>query len=237
MSKEFEDYIKDNLTTNDSVNGGRKLKTDLDASAITIGTVKLEDAGGTNVATVKAASTAPLTTDTSLVVAINPNAPLPSGENHLGSIGGNTFSLSVTQVTSATTYSAGDSVGGKVTLTNAVRISGGTGILNSIMVIDKDNQSAPLDILIFDSDPSAATITNAATFVFSTSISKLIAKIPIATTDYTTFDTISVAQIGGIGRIIKANGSANLYAAVVTTGTPTYTTTSSIIVNYGLLQD
>lgn len=39
---------------------------------------------GTTGATVKAASTAPVSTDTSVVVALNPNAPLPTGSNTIG---------------------------------------------------------------------------------------------------------------------------------------------------------
>ena len=40
-----------------------------------IGSVKLMDTAGTNVGTIKAASTAPVATDTSLVTALNPNSP------------------------------------------------------------------------------------------------------------------------------------------------------------------
>lgn len=50
----------------------------LQVSTAIIGLVKLSD--GTNVATVKAASTAPVATDTALVVAISPNSVLPAGQ-------------------------------------------------------------------------------------------------------------------------------------------------------------
>src|SRR5712664_767774 len=45
------------------------------AGANTIGNVKIVDTAGTNLGTVKAASTAPVATDTSLVTALNPNSP------------------------------------------------------------------------------------------------------------------------------------------------------------------
>lgn len=161
----------------------------------------------------------------------------PSGENHIGSIGGNTFTLAVTQTTNASAYEAGDAVGGKVTITNAMRVSGGTGVLQSIQVIDKGNQKAALEILIFDSDPSAATITDDTAFAYSTDITKQIARVSIAASDYVTIDSKATASIGGLSRIVQASGSTNLYAAVVTTGTPTYTSTSDIIVTFGILQD
>jgi len=161
----------------------------------------------------------------------------PAGENFIGLVGGKTFSLAVTQTTNASAYEAGDAVGGKITITNAMRVSGGTGMLQSIQVTDKGNQKAALEILILDADPTAATITDDTAFVYSTDISKQIARIPVAAADYVTINSIATASIGGIGKTLKASGSTNLYAAVVTTGTPTYTSTSDIIVTFGILQD
>lgn len=162
---------------------------------------------------------------------------LPAGENHIGSIGGNTFTLAVTQTTNASAYEAGDAVGGKITITNAMRTSGGTGILQSIHLIDKANQKAAMELLIFESDPSAATITDDTAFTYSTDISKQIARIPIATADYVTINSIATVNLGGLSKVLKASGSANLYAALITTGTPTYVTTSDIIISFGILQD
>jgi len=54
-----------------------------------IGNVKIVDTAGTNLATVKPASTAPVATDTSLVTALNPNSP------GIIATGGSTTALSV----------------------------------------------------------------------------------------------------------------------------------------------
>jgi hypothetical protein len=58
---------------------GSQFHTDLTSPIVagsnTIGNVKLVDTAGTNLATVKAASTAPVATDTSVVTALNPNSP------------------------------------------------------------------------------------------------------------------------------------------------------------------
>lgn len=164
-------------------------------------------------------------------------ASIAAGENHIGSIGGNTFTLAVTQVTNASAYEAGDAVGGKITITNAMRTSGGTGILQSIHLVDKANQKAAMELLIFDSDPSAATITDDTAFAYSTDISKQIARISIAASDYTTINSIATVNLGGLSKVLKASGSVNLYAALVTTGTPTYVSTSDIIITFGILQD
>lgn len=209
------------------------LKSNSSSTAATAEFVKITD--GTNTASVRDIGG----TD-ALNIAITDasgNNSLPAGENHIGSIGGNTFSLAVTQTTNASAYEAGDAVGGKITITNAMRVSGGTGILQSIDIIDKANQKAALEVLIFNADPSAATITDDTAFVYSTDISKQIARISVAASDYVTINSIATVSLGGLGKIVKANGSANLYAAIVLVGTPTYTSTSDIIITFGILQD
>lgn len=167
---------------------------------------------------------------------ISTQGPLAS-ELHLGQIGGNTFRFSSVQTTNASAYEAGDCIGGKITITDAVRTSGGTGILQSIHVIDTSNQKAAFDVLIFDSDPSAATITDDTAFVYSTDITKQIARIPVAAGDYTTINNIATVNLSGLGRVLKASGSANLYAALVLSGTPTYASTTAVTIAFGILQD
>lgn len=49
--------------------------------------LKLLDLNGTNQMTIKAASTAPLSTDTSVVVGLNPNSPLGAGTALIGKVG------------------------------------------------------------------------------------------------------------------------------------------------------
>lgn len=234
-------YIQDNLVTNDTSGGGLRLKVDLDGSSVTVSENIAQVNGQTvNVGT-GAASTGTLrvttSTDSTIGTVTQITNALPSGENHLGAIGGNTFTLSVTQTTNASAYEAGDSVGGKITITNAMRVSGGTGVLQSIHLIDTSNQKAALDILIFDSDPSSATITDDTAFVYSTDISKQIARIPVTAADYTTINSIATVSLGGLSRIVQASGSRNLYAAIVLSGAPTYASTSAVRVVFGILQD
>ncbi len=163
---------------------------------------------------------------------------LAAGEAHIGSVGGNTSLISPTVTVSTTpAYTAGDVVGGILTLTNAMRTSGGTGILESIFINDASNQKAALDIYIFDSNPAAGTYTDNAAVVFSTDLTKLIARIPVAAADYVTNNSQATAHEKAIGAIMKASGSANLFAVIVTSGTPTYAATTAITIRFGSLQD
>jgi hypothetical protein len=152
-----------------------------------------------------------------------------------GNVGGKTAIIKSTSVVTASAYSAGNAVGGKRTLTGALT-SVGTGILESIIVLDRANQKAPLDIFIFDSDPAAATITDKAAFVFSTDDLKVIAHVSVAAADYVTVNSKAVAHETSLGIALQASGTS-LYAAVVTSGTPTYAATTDVQVTFGILQD
>jgi hypothetical protein len=153
-------------------------------------------------------------------------------------VGGYTTGIKdTTAVSTSPAYTAGDAVGAKRTIANAVRVSGGTGILESIILLDRANQKAAMELFIFDSDPSAATITDNTAFVFSTDDLKVIARVSIAATDYVTINSKAVATVKGLGIALKASGSTSLYAALVTTGTPTYAATTDVQLIYGILQD
>jgi len=157
----------------------------------------------------------------------------------LNNVGGYTVAIKDTTAVSTTpAYTAGDAVGGKRTITGALRTSNGSGILESIQILDRANQKAAMELFIFDSNPAAATITDNAAFVFSTDDLKVLAHVTIAATDYITINSKAVATIKGLGIALKgADSSTSLYAALVTTGTPTYAATSDVQLIYGILQD
>jgi len=157
----------------------------------------------------------------------------------LNNVGGYTVAIKDTTAVSTTpAYTAGDAVGGKRTITGALRTSNGSGILESIQILDRANQKAAMELFIFDSNPAAATITDNAAFVFSTDDLKVLAHVTIAATDYITINSKAVATIKGLGIALKgADSSTSLYAALVTTGTPTYAATTDVQLIYGILQD
>jgi len=153
-------------------------------------------------------------------------------------VGGYSVALKDTTAVSTSVYTAGDAVGGKRTITGALRTSNGSGILESITILDRANQKAAMELFIFDADPSAATITDNSAFVFSTDDLKVLAHITIAATDYITIDSKAVATLKGLGITLKgANGNTSLFAALVTTGAPDYVATTDLQLIYGILQD
>jgi len=152
--------------------------------------------------------------------------------------GGYSINILPTITTSAGAYTANDNVGGILTLTNASRYSGGTTTLMSIEVLDFVNQKQPFTILFFSSNPAAATVTDNSAFVWSTDYTKYITKIDVAAGDYVSTVALGLATFGGIGKTLTPVGSANLFAVIVTTGTPTYAANAtSLYVKFGFSQD
>lgn len=143
---------------------------------------------------------------------------------------------SVSAVTAAAAYAAGNAVGAKRVLVDAVR-QPKTGILHSVAILDRSSQRAPLTMLFFDSNPLVATITDKAAFVFSTDDLKLCAQVLIAASDYTTTNVKAYAQLAGLNIPIKILAGQSLYLAVVTTGTPTYAAVDDVQIEIGLLID
>ena len=145
---------------------------------------------------------------------------------------------SVTVDTSA--YTAGDCIGGKLTLTDAMRVNGGTGILQSLFLLDRSGTQKPaLEILIFNADPSSSTLTDqAAVSIHANDVGKIIRRMPIAAGDWGLVAGIYMADLSPGSRMLQsAAGSKNLYAAIVATGTPTFTATTNLSIRFGLMRD
>jgi hypothetical protein len=185
-------------------------------------------------AVITAAVAGPQSGDNELVLAAKILAALTGSG---AKIGGNTAIITPTITVDTSAYSAGDSIGGKITLTNALRESGGTGVLSGLTLIDRANQKPALEIFLFESDPSAATITNNAAFVFSTDDFKVIAKIVVAASDWTTINSKATAELANLNRVVKASGSRNLFAAIVATDTPTFAAATDLQARFKFLLD
>jgi len=149
-----------------------------------------------------------------------------------------TLQITPAITTTSTQYSANDVVGGELTLSGAVRANGGAAILQSLLVIDRANQKAPLTILIFDADPAGTYTDNAACPALGSDAPKLKRKINVAASDYETVGGVAIADIAAISKVVKSAATTNLWAVAITTGTPTYGANSTdLSISFGILPD
>lgn len=147
--------------------------------------------------------------------------------------------ISVTPTVSTTpAYTSGDVVGGLQTISNAARISGGSGIIQSIIVVDKTQaQRAAMDILFFDRSVTVAA-DNAAVATSDGDMANILGVVSIGpyNTAWPGTPLNSVSTLLNVGLPFVLNGT-DLYAVAVVRGTPTYTSTSDLIFIYTILQD
>lgn len=163
-----------------------------------------------------------------------------TGEDHIGEVGGRSGIIQpVITNTTATAYAAGDVFGGKITLTNALRKVGGTGVLQSISIVDLDNVKSPFTILIYASDPVSGTYTNDAAYTSNTTdAARVLGKVKVAAADYDTLGGDAFAMVPFTPFVVWGNATANLYAVIIIpSGSPTFPTTQAVKFTFGFLQD
>lgn len=149
---------------------------------------------------------------------------------------GRTKTITATPTITAGAYAANDAVGGELTFTDALRESGGSGVILDVVITDKAKQNAALKLVLF-SQTFTETADNAAMTVTDADLVSCLGVIDIAAGDYDDFADNSVATVTGVNLGVVASGSANLFGQLYTTGTPTYVSTSDLQVRLVVLQD
>jgi hypothetical protein len=163
-------------------------------------------------------------------------AATPAGENRIGSVGGNTSYIDVTLSLDTAAYAAGDLMADTQAVTNAMRVNNGTGVLQSIQVLDEDDQGAAFDIVLLSANNSLGT-ENAAPSVSDANARDILGFMSIAAGDYIDLGGCRIASKMGIGLVVKpAAGTRDLYLATITRGAPTHTA-SGVRLRLGFLQD
>lgn len=160
---------------------------------------------------------------------------LPAGSNAIGAVTPRftrTLLTATATVSTSPAYTAGDAVGGLLTLPSAARVSGGTIVIEAIVVIDKSKQAPALIAQFFDRSVTVASDNAAADY---SDADMLFGLPPVQLSNWETYGSNSVC-----GRVVnmpwKLNGT-DLYLQFVTRGTPTFAGTSDIVVGVLVAQD
>jgi hypothetical protein len=144
------------------------------------------------------------------------------------------FALTPTLDTSA--YGTGDVLFDRTICNGIFRVVDGTGVLQSIQVIDQDDNGVAIDFYIHTTDATLGT-ANSTPSISDANAVELLGPFSIATGDYKDLGGVKVGKISNIGQPIKAvSGTDDLYISAVVTGTPTFTA-AGIKLRIGVLQD
>lgn len=143
--------------------------------------------------------------------------------------------LSDTPVISTTAYAAKDAVGDLLQFASAARAPGGSIRIEAIQIVDKAQQMADLDLVLFDRTITAPT-DNAVFDPTDAELANVIGVVPIGGGYYADFNDNAVAAVSGLGISAVLNGT-DLFGVLVARSTPTYGTTSDLVVTVTIAQD
>ena len=156
----------------------------------------------------------------------------------IGTIGGGTVWLEDTlTITAGGAYASGDLIGGKITLSNAVRSGVQTGTIKGIVIVDDDEESGAVDLIFFDTNPSGTTFTNDVEFdIADADLENCIGGVSIST--YMVFKDNAVASLFTTEIPFRLpEATTSLYAALVSRDTKTYTAATDLSVRVCIVRD
>lgn len=163
-----------------------------------------------------------------------------SSANPMPVAGATRAKISPSITVTAATYSANQSVGGKLTLSSVNSSSGRSLVIERIILKSASTTAitATFRVFLFDADPSGSTYTDNGTFnTVAADISKSIGFVDITLwADGGTSSHASVGDSGPLALPAKPSSTA-LYACIQTLGAPVFSGTSVLSMDVMVSQD
>jgi hypothetical protein len=151
---------------------------------------------------------------------------------------GKTNVYSVTPSTDTAAYASGDLIADTQQMDAFFRIADGTGVIQSITIIDEEAQNLAFYILFMKTSTSLGSENSAPNISDANLSAGLIGVVPVLTSDWITVSGCSVACIKNIGLPVEAvSGTDDLYFAILNaTGAPDWDA-DSLKLQIGVLLD
>ena len=150
---------------------------------------------------------------------------------------GGTSQIQVTPtVTSASAYASGNVVGGLLTFPNIVNSTVKSGVLESITIAVKSLQTTSFKLYIFSGIPTTTFTNKTAPAIVTADANKLLDVYSFTTPDNGLGNNVTLYYSDAINRSLVLDGSS-MYGVLVTLGTPTFTTTTDVVVTCSILRD
>ena len=144
--------------------------------------------------------------------------------------------LSLTLSLNTGQYASGDVLAATQELASAVRVPGGTGVIQSIRLLDKDDNGGALDLVFLQPNVSLGT-ENAAVSISDANADQIIGIVSITAADYVDLVNSQLVTKTNVGLAVEAaSGATSLYVGAISRDTKTYTA-SGITLLIGILQD
>lgn len=137
--------------------------------------------------------------------------------------------LSPTITVDTDAYTAGDVVGGLLTM--PIKAAAGGGILNSVLLVDGDGVGADLTLYVFRAAPTSFA-DDAAFAPTAADLQALVAIVKLGTS--TSINSTSVYHVPDVNQAFRADA---LYGYLVAAGTPTYTNADALSLRLSVVSD
>lgn len=143
---------------------------------------------------------------------------------NLAALAGRVFvNLVAIPVLDTSVYAAGDTLFDSTAVAGAVRTNGGTAVLRSLALLDKDdNTAAAIDLFFLRANVPFGTL-NAAPSITDANGAKIIGFVSLVAGDFIDVGGSKVASKTGLNLVLSADSGTTIYVAAVARGTPTQT--------------
>lgn len=131
--------------------------------------------------------------------------------------------LAVIPVLDTAIYAAGDTLFDATAVPAAVRTNGGTAILRSLALLDKDdNAAAGIDLFFLQANVPFGTL-NAAPSITDANAVNILGFVSLVAGDFIDIGASKIASKSGLNMLLKAATGTTIYVAAIARGTPTQT--------------
>ena len=119
-------------------------------------------------------------------------------------------------VTVAHVYAAGECLGGKLTFTGALfPVAQGAALVQALEALDAANAKVPFELVIFNANPSASTLTDAvAAVIHANDLAKVIRRVSVLASDYVSVASRSLVDIA-VNKVVQNAAGQTMYAALI----------------------
>jgi len=163
---------------------------------------------------------------------------LPASSEVIGLVGASDIVVTITPTLDTNAYTGGDLLFDSTEIANAVRVNGGTCIVQSITIIDKDDQLKPMKLIFADAATDFGTV-NSAPDPDDTEVATVVGHYEVSIDDSANNIDLGGASVHchrNVGLVLKAGAATtSLWVAGMTMGAPTHTA-SGLVIKLGILR-
>lgn len=126
-------------------------------------------------------------------------------------------------------YASGDALGSRFVIPNVVSADGGSAVLESVVVIDKDDEGVQIDFPLF-TRVFTATADNAAFAVSDVDLESCIGVVSVS--NYSDFANNQIGTARGLGLAFTIPEGRDLHCQAVVRGAPTFGNATDLIFKF-----